>query len=232
MQEFTEHYRNRFDRLLLAMRLGNYTVRERLWSDIVNAYSESHRHYHTAQHIMECLDLFDQYHSSFGISPLETNKLMEMELAIWWHDIVYYIHRSPLTFGNEELSAAYAFSTLARYGSCHLHTSNFVYDCILATKHQQKVSDLFAWVADIDMAILGAEKSRFDEYELQIKKEYTGIATPFSYLKGRLHFLRTLLEGNQPLYYTSTFRDVYEERAHNNIQQLLEKLEAEEATYD
>lgn len=224
MCEFTDEHQERFDRLLHAVNAGNDVTRVRLWELTKKAYKEPHRSYHTAQHIIECLAHFDQHADSFGVS----HELLAMELAIWWHDLVYNISLSPSVLSNEELSAAYAYSALRAVG-VRAHIVQIIQHLILVTDHKRKVTGLDAWMVDIDMAILGADEKRFDEYEQQVEFEYTRVIAHEHYLLGRLQFLRTLLERKRHHYQTDAFRDMYEERARNNIQQLIKKLEAEEA---
>jgi len=228
MQEFTGAHQERFDRLLYSMRAGTVSTREHLWELTKKAYAEPHRAYHTAQHVIECLEHFDRHADSFGISLLDTHEFLAMEFAIWWHDLVYNISLSPSVLTNEALSAAYASSTLYEAG-VHHHVVRLIHQLILVTDHKRKVTGLDAWMVDIDMAILGADEKRFDEYEQQVLFEYTRVIAHEHYLLGRLQFLRTLLERKRHHYQTDAFRDMYEERARNNIQRLIKQLEAEEA---
>ena len=60
-------------------------------------YAEPHRHYHTAQHINECLAHFDRARSLCEHAP-------EVELALWFHDAIY----EPRAKDNEKKSADWA----------------------------------------------------------------------------------------------------------------------------
>src|SRR5690606_31119292 len=61
------------------------------------AYAETHRHYHTTQHLMECLATFAEL-AGLADSP------HAVELAIWFHDAIYL----PMRSDNEERSAELA----------------------------------------------------------------------------------------------------------------------------
>lgn len=49
---------------------------------LVRSYSEATRHYHTTQHLAECLELFDQVRS-------HAEHPAEVEVALWCHDAIY-----------------------------------------------------------------------------------------------------------------------------------------------
>jgi len=65
-------------------------------------YSEPGRFYHSAGHILYCLDQLDNYPSGTGDSDA-------LELAIWYHDAVYDPRVSDGT--NERLSARFFASS-------------------------------------------------------------------------------------------------------------------------
>ena len=50
------------------------------FEELMAAYAESHRHYHTATHIDACLSILKQ-HRGIAIEPAE------VELAIWFHEV-------------------------------------------------------------------------------------------------------------------------------------------------
>ena len=52
------------------------------YDELVAAYSEKHRHYHTARHISQCLKEFSEAKNL-------AQKPDEVELALWFHDAVY-----------------------------------------------------------------------------------------------------------------------------------------------
>ena len=65
-----------------------------LYQILLDAYTEPHRHYHTVQHIVECLDLYHQVKK-------QLEQTLWVELAIWFHDVVY----DPQSNENEMRSA-------------------------------------------------------------------------------------------------------------------------------
>ena len=75
------------------------------YAALLARYSEPHRHYHTMQHLAECLDAFSSV-ASLAEHPAE------LEFALWFHDAIYDVKRSD----NEEQSALWARSELTLHG--------------------------------------------------------------------------------------------------------------------
>ncbi|MFV2032544.1 MAG: metal-dependent hydrolase, partial [Gammaproteobacteria bacterium] len=89
---------------------------------LIDAYSEPQRYYHTLDHIEHCLSLFDKICSSLQ-SP------EALELAIWFHDIIY----RPGSESNEQLSADHFMQITTKLFDDQLR--NTVYQHIMATLH-------------------------------------------------------------------------------------------------
>src|SRR5687768_4797278 len=68
-----------------------------VFSELEKRYEEPHRHYHTVEHILECLSWFD-HARELAAHPAE------LEAALWFHDAVY----DPLSCDNEGQSAELA----------------------------------------------------------------------------------------------------------------------------
>jgi len=51
---------------------------------LLAAWHEPQRHYHTLQHLEECLTLFDELRD-------QAQHPLEVELALWFHDAVYHV---------------------------------------------------------------------------------------------------------------------------------------------
>ena len=66
------------------------------FEEIINRYEESHRHYHTCQHIEEILHLIDQ-------SVEQKNKPIHV-FAAFFHDVVYVPGRSDNEIKSAELA--------------------------------------------------------------------------------------------------------------------------------
>lgn len=171
---------------------------------LVARYREPHRAYHTLKHLEECFALLDE------LRPLAKAPAV-IELALWYHDAVYWPRRSD----NEEASAELARRDLevARAVSPLIEA---VTAMILATTHQAlpPAGDTEILI-DIDLGILGAEPSRFAEYERQIRKEYSWVPE-FLFRPKRAEVLDRFLARPQ-IYRTSPLHARLEARARHNL---------------
>ncbi|MEJ8839081.1 HD domain-containing protein [Ramlibacter sp. AN1133] len=183
-----------------------------LYNQLVAAYSEPHRHYHTLQHLRACLAHLDAA-ASLAQHPAE------VELALWFHDAVY----DPRCADNEERSAEWAWRSILAAG-CGEDVAQRVQGLVLATKGHTAGDDPDArLLLDIDLAILGAAPARFDEYEGQIRAEYAHLGEP-QFRTGRARVLSSFL-ARPRIYLTSAFHDALEHRARENIGRSLEALQ-------
>lgn len=171
---------------------------------LASRYAESHRHYHTAQHIDECLAHFDGAHTSCE-HPLE------VELALWFHDAIY----EPRAKDNEEKSADWAVRVMQE-SALSQDAQTRVRALIMKTCHHALPETTDEQVlVDIDLSILGADAARFDEYEAQVRAEYRW-APGFLYRRKR----REVLEGflaRESIYSTAHFRNPLEKKARDNL---------------
>ena len=176
---------------------------------LLDAYSEPQRHYHTIQHIVECLAFFHQIKN-------QLNDPIAVELAIWFHDAIY----NPQAIDNEEKSA----ELMEQYCSQLFEKAQLqkVYEWIIATKKHSPATDQdLNYLLDIDLAILGSSRRRFAEYEQQIQQEYSWVDADLYRVK-RAEVLNYFFE-MKPLYQTEYFRDLLEEQAKNNLTSSLRK---------
>src|SRR5262245_5292010 len=75
-------------------RLGAAASDAVLFDDIVAAYREPHRHYHTLQHLDECFAKLQTLRAA-------ARHPEEIDLALWFHDAIYDVARTD----NEARSA-------------------------------------------------------------------------------------------------------------------------------
>ena len=173
------------------------------------AYREPHRHYHTLQHLEECFARLQSI-GSLAQHPAE------VELAVWFHDAVYDTRRHD----NEERSAEWARRVLSPVSS---EVSQRVTSLVLATRHAAAPEGIDAQVlVDVDLAILGAPAARFDEYELQVRREYAWLPLPL-YRRARRQILESLL-ARAAIYATAQFVERYEAQARANLARSLARL--------
>jgi len=184
-----------------------------LWLDVLNKYSESWRFYHNLNHIAECLNEL----RTLSLSPEEDLKI---ELAIWFHDIIY--NRKSST--NEEDSAHY-FQEQAKNLNISSQLVESVVNYILSTKNhnvsntcEDKSLKLFL---DIDLSILGADTQRFLDYDKAIRQEYSWVPG-FLYNAKRKSILKSFLK-KDTIFKTPEFFEKYEGKARKNILLKLKK---------
>ena len=193
--------------------LGAQSIDGGLFNQLVAAYSERHRHYHTLQHLRECLAHCEAA-ASLALHPAE------VELALWFHDAVY----DPRRDDNEERSAEWARRSILSAG-CGEAVAQRVQASVLATKSHAAASidaDV-QLVLDIDLAILGAAPARFADYERQVRAEYAHVPDA-DWRAGRSRILSGFL-ARPRIYATVAFHDALEHRARANISQALAALQ-------
>lgn len=182
-----------------------------LMQRLVSAYGEPQRKYHTVQHLSECLSLLQE-------NLHLAQKPAEVEIALWFHDAIYDIKASD----NEARSADWAAAELKRAGVAP-ESIDRVKAHILATRHSAlpQGQDQMLLV-DIDLAILGAPRARFDEYEVQVRAEY-GWVPGFLFRTKRRDVLAGFL-ARQPIFNTPTLRESLEGQARENLAYSLVQL--------
>ncbi|WP_343639853.1 N-methyl-D-aspartate receptor NMDAR2C subunit [Roseateles sp.] len=179
-----------------------------LRDELLTRYAEPQRKYHTRQHLEECLALFEEV---IALAPHPA----EVEMALWFHDAVYDVKGS----GNEERSADWAHRALIEAG-VDAASADRVRQLVLVTKHDGVPSSPDEQVlVDIDLAILGAERQRFDEYERQIREEY-GFVPGFLFRRKRKQILKTFLD-RPVLYSTPALRERLDARARENLRRAI-----------
>ena len=93
------------------------------FAEIGRRYGEAGRRYHNGEHIADCLAEFRPV-AHLAVRPVE------VELALWLHDVVY----DPRAVDNEERSGEFA-REVGRAGNVGLEFEERVVGLILATKH-------------------------------------------------------------------------------------------------
>jgi predicted metal-dependent HD superfamily phosphohydrolase len=178
------------------------------FQQLLAAYSEAHRKYHTLQHLSECVVALE---SVWAAVPHPA----EVEMALWFHDSIYDTKRSD----NEARSAAWANKTLSSVGAS-AESLEAVENLILVTKHDAlpRTSDEKVLV-DIDLSILGASEQRFAEFESQVREEYSFVPG-FLFRMKRRAILRTFLE-REHIYSTPHFYESLETSARRNLELVL-----------
>jgi len=188
----------------LGLRPGSTTVLD----SILARYTEAHRAYHTPQHLQECFAEFQCVRHLCEHSG-------EVQFALWYHDAIYDTTASD----NETRSAELADEVL-REANAPVHIRQRIRNAIMATKHDAVPATQDAcFVVDIDLCILGAATERFDEYERQIRLEYSWVPEA-EFRNARSRVLKAFLQ-RDTIYLTEHFRSQYEEQARTNLERSL-----------
>ena len=206
MVQYTKQFQDYWALTARQLSLDEDTT-QKFHAMLYDAYSEVQRHYHSIQHIVECLEHFHQIKTYL-------DDTLSVELAIWFHDVIY----NPQAHDNEQQSADYMQRMLENVLGAEQIAK--IYAWVLATKTHAPTADTdLAYLLDIDLAILASDPMRFAEYECQIQQEYAWVE-PVLYVQKRQQVLRHFLE-TQPLYQTPFFQKCYERLAKQNLAQTL-----------
>lgn len=184
--------------------LGAQGNSDQTCDEVIARYSESHRKYHSLQHLSECLDGFD------AVRTLAQHPA-EVEAALWFHDAIYDLHQH----NNEEQSAVWARLVLTAAGVPQVSVDR-IERLVLATKHTAlPIAPDEQLLVDIDLSILGAAATRFAEYQQQIRDEYSFVPEELFKTKRR-EILQSFLDRSR-IYSTEHFQSVLEQRARSNL---------------
>ena len=184
---------------------------------IISSYDRPERAYHNLTHLQECLEEFDR------VRPLIMNP-SAVELALWYHDIVYDTH-PRFTGWNEAASAGVAYDHLSDLGLAGDFICK-VQHLILVTRHDRLYPDSdrdSQFIADIDLSIFGKSQARVDQYERGIRKEYDWVKDPEVFKQRRREILKMFLARGK-IYQTAYFQKLYEEAARANLGRLIAGL--------
>lgn len=180
-----------------------------LYQEVMARYAEPQRHYHSQQHLQECLE-------HFADARLLAERPAEVLIALFFHDAIY----QPKRHDNEERSAAWARDVLLAAGVDPGPVER-VQDLILATRHQElPVQPDAQLLVDIDLAILGAKAERFAEYEKQVRAEYAFVPG-WIFRRKRRAILRDFF-ARPRLYSSSHFHALLEQNARDNLRRAID----------
>jgi len=191
--------------------LGASAADEALHRQLLDCWNEPHRHYHTPQHLGECLQHLQDARG-------DAQRPAEIELALWFHDAYYDVRRDD----NEARSADWARAAVLQAG-LPADVAGRIHAMVMATEHEAVPEDADAQLlVDIDLAILGADVPRFEESDLQVRAEYAHLG-PEEWRTGRREVLASFL-GRPRLYSTERFYAAYERQARENLQRAMDRL--------
>jgi len=183
-----------------------------LFDEVAAHYAEPHRRYHTTEHVDHCLAQFDEARAHLDDPD-------SVELAVWYHDVIYDAGASD----NEERSAGLFEAHAA--GAMSPARVSAVRDLIMATVHTRvaPASADQAYMVDIDLSSFGLPWERFLDDSVAVREEFPHMPDEEFYPKQR-DFLASLL-AREHFCYTNFFRARHENRARENISRYLRELE-------
>ncbi|MEM5344290.1 HD domain-containing protein [Paraburkholderia azotifigens] len=174
---------------------------ETVYADLAQRYAEAVRRYHTLRHIRRCLRYFDLAHNAIPDPDA-------VELALWCHDVIYL----PGASDNEQRSAEW----FRRWADGRIATCDPICELVLATRHTDvptRLDESFA--CDVDLAVLGAPRSRFRDDGARLRAERADIDDHTYDLQERA-ILSSLL-ARPRIYGTDFFYVRCEARARGNL---------------
>ncbi|MEM8710731.1 MAG: N-methyl-D-aspartate receptor NMDAR2C subunit, partial [Planctomycetota bacterium] len=175
------------------------------------AYAEPHRAYHNAEHILECLQVFDSVREEAEIPD-------ELEFALWLHDAIYRSRG-----GDSEAQSADWAVRILEAGGADAACVERVRELIMVTLHTEAATDGdAALMVDVDLSILGRSEERFDRYEDDVRREYRWVPGPLFRSKRR-EMLKAFL-ARPILFQTPQLRERLEDQARRNLQRSIERL--------
>jgi predicted metal-dependent HD superfamily phosphohydrolase len=174
-------------------------------------WREPQRVYHGMRHLEECLARFAEVRALAQDAD-------SVEAALWFHDAIYDARRDD----NEARSAALARAMLEQRGVDSARIVR-VESIILATRHAFPSADPDTQLTcDIDLAVLGADEARFDEYERDVRAEYSWVPMPIFRVKRAEILMRFL--ASPRIFQTEWFHSRLDEAARDNLSRSLEAL--------
>jgi len=185
---------------------------------IYDIYQSVERNYHTLYHIEHCLQELEE-------APIPESYVSRLEIAIWFHDIF----QNPVATDNEERSTKLAFNCISdRLLTRPPALLSDIEQLIMSTKHKDTVeNEICAWMADIDLSMLGQSWEVFKRNSDLIRKEYAMVEDSV-YTPLRIDFLKKMIRrGCNPkpyLFHTEYFHKKYNDQAIHNMDRLITEL--------
>lgn len=199
---------SRWQHLMLVLGIGENMD---TFQQLIAAYSEPHRHYHTGGHIDACLTHLDQVRQL-------ANYCAEIEIALWFHDVIY----KPRSTTNELDSANWCRNFLA-VNHVDQRVIERVHKLIMATCHNAAPASADEQLLlDIDLAILGAPEEIYWQFENNVRKEYKWVPG-FIFRAKRKEILDGFLQ-RERIYNSDYFFKTLEQQARINLQAAIARL--------
>lgn len=177
-----------------------------LFLDLLDRWSEPHRHYHGCTHLLSVLEALDLLTEPAG--PPRT-----VLLAAWFHDAVY----RGAAGQDEEESARLAEDRLTHAGLPEQEVDEVARLVRLTSDHRPDPGDTDGTLlCDADLSILGGGPEEYARYVAAVRKDYAHIGDA-DFAAGRAAVVRHLLDLD-PLFHHPRARDLWQDAAHRNLE--------------
>ncbi len=179
--------------------------------DLQRAWNEPWRGHPAFRHLRECMALWCLWKVRF-------DRPAEAALALWLHGAVYV----PCATDNDKRSADWATSELEGAGAASAVIA-YVRMLVLAIHYAAQPSEPDGQLlVDIDLAVLGSPRARFEIYERDVREEHA-LLSDAEYRECRLEALQGLTQ-RPSVYCTDVARQMLEEQARANLRHAIERL--------
>jgi predicted metal-dependent HD superfamily phosphohydrolase len=182
------------------------------FADLTARYSDESRAYHNLTHLSEILAVINRLAES-------AREGTAIRLAAWFHDAIYDSRAND----NEERSADLAETVLRGFGLPQALLAEVKRLILLTKRHDAAADDADGHILlDADLAILGADAARYDDYARAIRREYAWVADD-ACRAGRSGVLEGFLKRPR-IYFTAALFQSHECPARRNLQRELNLL--------
>lgn len=189
----------------------------RLGEELLERWSEPHRHYHDRTHLLAVLESLDLLLTEPGANGVVRS--CDVVLAAWFHDAIH----DGTAGEDEENSALLARGRLADAGHPTAQVDEVARLIRLTSGHQPAPDDAAgALLCDADLSVLGRSEAGYQRYTRAVRAEYSTIPDT-DFIRGRAAVLERLLSLD-PLFHTGRGRKLWEEAAHRNLRTELNEL--------
>jgi predicted metal-dependent HD superfamily phosphohydrolase len=181
-----------------------------LFLDLLDRWSEPHRHYHGCTHLLSVLESLDLL--TEPADPPHT-----VLLAAWFHDAVY----QGIPRQDEEESARLAEDRLSDAGLPDADVAEVARLVRLTGDHRPEAGDSDgALLCDADLSVLGGDPDEYARYLAAVRKDYAHVGDA-DFAAGRAAVVRRLLELD-PLFHTGRAKELWLDAAQRNLKGELE----------
>lgn len=206
--------KQRFEKLWLRCAIDGVDAKPHAcFAQVQRHYREPHRRYHTPAHIAHCLEQFDLARALLDAPDA-------VELAIWYHDVIYDVGASDNELQSAQLLRRHADGVIAG------DLVQCVDDLVMVTVHGQRqpVTRDQGFMVDIDLSSFGLPWAKFLRDSEAVREEFADMSDAQFYPRQR-EFLASLI-AREHFCITEFFRARHEARARKNITRYLADLEA------